>query len=69
MGVTCFWLAGRKVWWAWYVGLVTQLVWLAYSLVTRQWGFLGGVVLYTIVYVKNARSWTLLHNAEKAVPR
>ena len=19
VGLTCFWLAGRKVWWAWYV--------------------------------------------------
>lgn len=58
MGVTCFYLAGRKVWWAWYVGLVTQIVWLGYSVVTEQWGFLVGVALYSWVYTKNAIDWT-----------
>jgi len=63
MGVTCFWLAGRKIWWAWYVGLSTQAVWLAYSLTTRQWGFLIGCLFYTWVYVGNAARWTREHRA------
>lgn len=58
VGITCFFLAGRKVWWAWYVGLAGQLIWLLYALLTRQWGFLVGVVLYTIVYSNNAYRWT-----------
>lgn len=58
VGVACFWLAGRKVWWAWYVGLAGQVTWLAYSLMTEQWGFLVGVVLYTFVYTRNAVRWT-----------
>ena len=58
VGLTCFFLAGRKVWWAWYVGIAGQALWLAYSLATAQWGFLAGVVAYTVVYVKNAHSWT-----------
>lgn len=61
MGVSCFWLAGRKIWWAWYVGLSTQAVWLAYSLVTHQWGFLFGTVFYTGVYVTNQRRWSAEH--------
>lgn len=64
MGVLCFWLAGRKIWWAWYVGLSTQCVWLAYSLATQQWGFLVGVALYTAVYTKNARLWTSEHRTD-----
>ena len=35
VGLTCFWLAGRKVWWAWYVGIAGQALWLAYSRVGR----------------------------------
>ncbi len=58
MGVTCFYLAGRKVWWAWYVGLATQVVWLTYSIVTEQWGFLAGCAFYSWVYVTNAVRWT-----------
>ncbi|MBE7953607.1 hypothetical protein ILP86_04640 [Microbacterium sp. R1] len=61
VGVACFWLAGRKVWWAWYVGLAGQITWAAYSLLTQQWGFLVGVVLYTVVYSKNATAWTREH--------
>ena len=61
MGATTFWLAGRKVWWAWYVGLITQVVWTAYSVATQQWGFLVGVVVYTAVYVRNAVRWTREH--------
>ena len=66
VGLTCFWLAGRKVWWCWYVGLAGQLTWLAYSLATQQWGFLVGVVAYSIVYSRNAVTWTREHRAERA---
>lgn len=62
-GLTCFWLAGRHVWWAWFVGLAAQALWLGYSLVTQQWGFLAGVVAYSIVYSKNAARWTAEHRA------
>ena len=58
VGLTCFFLAGRKVWWAWHVGIAGQVLWLAYSLTTAQWGFLAGVIAYTAVYTKNAHAWT-----------
>lgn len=63
VGLTCFWLAGRKVWWAWYVGIAGQFLWLAYSLLTAQVGFLVGVVAYGFVYVRNAIAWTREHRA------
>ena len=68
MGVMCFWLAGHKIWWAWYVGLATQAVWVAYSLATQQWGFLVGCLFYTAVYVKNASTWTREH-MDSATPK
>ena len=58
VGVAGFWLAGRKVWWSWYVNIANQVLWLAYSLVTEQWGFLVGVAVYTWVFVGNAVRWT-----------
>ena len=64
VGVAGFWLAGRKVWWAWYVNIANQALWTAYALVTAQWGFLVGVVVYTWVFVGNARRWTAEHQAE-----
>ena len=58
IGLAGFFLAGKKIWWAWYVNIANQAVWLTYSLVTHQWGFLVGVVAYTIIFTKNAVSWT-----------
>ena len=64
VGLTCFYLAGRKIWWSWYVGLAGQCLWFLYAISTRQWGFLMGVVLYSVVYARNAYSWTKSHRSE-----
>lgn len=64
LGLVGFWLAGKKIWWAWYVNLLNQLVWALYAILTAQWGFLVGVVFYTFIFAKNARMWTLEHRAE-----
>jgi hypothetical protein len=66
IGVAGFWLAGRKVWWAWYVNIANQAIWTVYALVTEQWGFLVGVAVYTWVFVGNAIRWTREHHAETA---
>lgn len=58
VGVIGFILAGRKVWWAWYVNIGCQALWLAYALVTHQYGFIVASVVYTVVFTKNAISWT-----------
>ncbi len=64
VGVTGFFLAGKKVWWCWYINIACQFLWLAYALVTEQYGFLVGVVVYSIVFIKNAKSWTEEHFKE-----
>lgn len=62
VGVTGFWLAGKKVWWCWYVNIANQALWVTYAVVTRQWGFLLGAVVYLAVFVPNAIRWTKEHN-------
>lgn len=64
-GATMFFLAGRKLWWAWYLGIGLQVLWGAYAVTTAQWGFLLGCLLYTPVYVFNAVLWTKQHRAGK----
>lgn len=65
VGLVGFILAGRRVWWAWYVNIANQILWLAYSLITDQPGFLVATFAYTYVFVGNAIRWTRMHNAEK----
>ena len=64
VGVAGFILAGRKVWWAWYVNLACQGLWVTYALVTDQPGFIAASAIYTVVFTRNAVAWTREHRAE-----
>ena len=61
VGGVGFVLAGRKVWWAWYVNIGCQGLWMAYAVLTAQWGFIAAAVLYTVVFTRNAIAWTNEH--------
>lgn len=65
VGLAGFFLAGKKVWWAWYVNIANQVLWTAYSFITEQWGFLVGTVFYMWVFCRNAYLWTKEHQANK----
>lgn len=58
IGVTGFYFAGKKKWWCWYINIANQAFWVAYSLITEQWGFLLGCLIYSWVFGKNAVEWT-----------
>lgn len=58
VGIAGFELAGRKVWWAWYVNIANQGLWLAFALITGYWGFVVGTVFYTYQFTRNAIKWT-----------
>ena len=64
VGLTGFVLAGKKIWWCWYVNLACQGLWLAYALATKQYGFIVASAVYTVVFAQNARRWTQEHRAE-----
>lgn len=57
VGVFGLYLAGKKSPWGWAVGIVAQILWLTYAIVTKQWGFLFSSFAYGFVYVKNFRAW------------
>lgn len=61
IGLAGFFLAGKKVWWSWYINIGNQAVWLAYALTTKQYGFIVGTIAYSIVFTKNAIEWTREH--------
>lgn len=63
VGVTGMWLIGKKVWWAWWIGVSAQVLWVAYAIATRQWGFIISALAYGTVQGKNAIEWTREHRA------
>ncbi len=66
VGLLGFYLAGRRVWWAWYVNIINQIFWLAYSIITGQLGFLVTTFAYFFVFSKNAYQWTRDYKRERA---
>lgn len=64
VGLVGFFLAGKKVWWAWYVNILNQVFWLVYSLITGQLGFLVSTFFYAALFTKNAIAWTREHKAK-----
>ena len=57
VGVTGLYLAGRKNRWGWAIGFGSQVLWLAYSIHTRQWGFLASCFAYGAVHARNYVRW------------
>lgn len=58
IGILGLWLAGRKDWRGWAVGLGAQVLWIAYAVSTEQWGFLLSAFAYGSVYSANWWKWT-----------
>lgn len=65
VGLTGFVLAGRKIWWTWYINIACQGLWFAYAIITKQYGFIATAVAYTVVFTMNAVTWTREHNEKK----
>ena len=64
VGLVGFILAGRKVWWCWYVNVACQALWFTYAIMTKQYGFIVASVVYTVVFTQNAIKWTREHKKE-----
>lgn len=61
VGVFGLYLAGKKVWWAWSVGIGAQVLWIAYAIATQQWGFIVSAIAYGWVYTRNFIIWREAH--------
>lgn len=66
VGVAGLWIAGRNNRWGWFIGLSAQLLWVAYALVTEQYGFLLSAFAYGFVYAKNFYAWRKKEEPEDA---
>jgi hypothetical protein len=56
-GITTIFFAGKNKWWAWTIGIFTETLWVWYSIVTDQYGFIVASFAYIAVYFKNTIRW------------
>ncbi|TSA85870.1 hypothetical protein FNU79_08790 [Deinococcus detaillensis] len=57
LGVTALWASGSGKRWGWLVGFVGQLLWVAYALASRQYGFLLSALAFAAIYARNYLHW------------
>jgi hypothetical protein len=60
VGVSGVYLTGRKLWWGWLVGILSETLWITYAIVTKQYGFLVAGFVYGTIFAINARKWYLI---------
>jgi len=68
VGILGFHLAGKKIWWCWYINVANQILWVIFALVTDQLGFLVSTIFYLPLFANNARKWTRDHIRTKKTP-
>ena len=67
VGIFGLWLAGRKDYRGWFVGLGAQILWIAYATVTHQWGFYVSALAYGYIYGRNGMIWLREQRAKEAL--
>lgn len=66
VGLSGFFLAGRKVWWCWYVNIACQVFWFLYAWVSETPAFFATALFYTVIFTINAIKWTKDHFSNKS---
>ena len=51
------WLMGNKSVWGPRVGLVVQVLWMYYAIATRAYGLIPGVIMFSIIHLRNSVLW------------
>ena len=57
LGVISLYLTGKKLKIGWVVGIVNSVLWIAYGLITEQYGFIASAVVFITVQARNYHSW------------
>lgn len=58
LSLISLWLMGNKSIWGIRIGLLNQVLWIAYALMLKQYGLLIGAFAYTIIHIRNLEKWT-----------
>lgn len=56
-GVTGLFIAGRKNYYGWAIGIGAQGLWITYAIATHQYGFIVASICYATVYANNLIKW------------
>ncbi len=60
------WLVGNRWTPAWLIAAVSQALWVAYAVLTQQWGFVASAVVFGALNLRNYLKWKQLDREEAA---
>lgn len=66
VSIVGFLLIGRRVWWAWYVNVFAQVIWIMYWFMADNYGPIVTNVVYILVFVQNSIMWSREYHIEEA---
>ncbi|TDD68893.1 hypothetical protein E1262_14180 [Jiangella aurantiaca] len=66
--VLALWSAGSERWWGWLLGAAVQPPWIAYALVTGQFGFIPGCTISAAVQANSFARWNGLAPGTTGAP-
>lgn len=53
-----FLLIGQRIWWAWYINVCVQFLWIVFWIWQRELGPIITCVIYILVFVQNSVRWS-----------
>lgn len=65
VGVSGLYFAGKNNKIGWAIGVFAQLLWIAYALAMKQYGFLVSAFAYSWVYMKNYIAWRKVERSRR----
>ena len=58
IGIAGIFFVGRKDNWGWWVLLFNEVLWIAYAIITQQYGFIFSAIAYAIIYIRSYVHWS-----------
>ena len=58
IGVSGIYFVGRKTISGWFILLFNECLWIAYALITDQYGFIFSALAYAAVYIRSYVHWS-----------
>lgn len=66
LSVAGFLLIGKRIWWAWFINILSQVCWILFWILDRQPGLIITNVVYIMVFAQNAINWAHEYNVTDA---
>ena len=69
IGVTGIFFVGRKTIWGWHILCINECLWIAYAIITKQYGFIFSALAYAAVYIKSYMLWRKAEDPTSETPK